>query len=60
MNSVMHLEAVIDRPWTFTWRPRSSELIDALRGYDGARLEEYLEAVNLEGDATAAETLLIG
>jgi hypothetical protein len=29
-------------------------------GYDRARLEEYLEAVDLEGGATAAETQFIG
>jgi len=28
--------------------PRSSELRDALRGHDQSRLEEYLEAVDLE------------
>jgi hypothetical protein len=68
----MHLEAVIERVWTSTWRPRSSELRDelsgwdrsefgdALAGYDRARVEEYLEAVDLEGGATAAETLFIG
>ena len=29
-------------------RPRSSEHRDALGGYDPSRLEEYLEAVDLE------------
>jgi len=38
---------------------------DALEGHDRLRLEEYLEVVNLEvgdleGGATAAETLFIG
>jgi hypothetical protein len=67
----MHLEAVIQRVWRCTWRPRSSELRctlwlgqsefgDALAGYDRVRLEEYLEPVDLEGGATAAETLFIG
>jgi hypothetical protein len=56
----MHLEAVTDRVWRGTGRPRSSELRDALVGYDRARLEEYLEAVNFEEGATAAETLFIG
>jgi len=37
-----------------------SEFGDALADYDRARLEEYLEAVDLEGGATAAETLFIG
>jgi len=48
VNSEMHWEAVIER------------VGDALAGYDRARLEEYLEAVDLEGGATAAETLFIG
>jgi len=33
---------------------------DALAGYDRARLEKYLEAVDVEGGGTAAETLFIG
>ena len=45
MNSEMHCQ---------------SEFGDALAGYDRARLEEYLEAVDLEASATAAETLFIG
>jgi len=36
-----------------------SEFEDALAGYDWARLEEYLEAVDLEGGAMAGETLFI-
>jgi len=41
------------------------EFGDALAQYDRARLEEYMEAVNLEvvvqeGGATGAETLFIG
>jgi hypothetical protein len=43
-----------------TGRPCSSEYGDALVGYDQARLEQYLEAVDFEGDATAAETPFIG
>ena len=39
-------------------RDRSS-FGDALGGRDRASLEEYLEAVDLEGGATAAETLFI-
>jgi len=35
----MHLEAVIERIWRYTWRPRSSELRDALRNHDRARLQ---------------------
>jgi len=34
-----------------------SEFGHALAGYDRARLEEYFEAVNLEGHTMAAETL---
>jgi len=57
-------EAVIERVWRYTWRVRSSEFGDALGGHDRARLEQYLEAVNLEavvqeGGATGAETLFI-
>jgi len=37
-----------------------SEFGDALAGYDVARLEEYLEAIDLEGGITAAEILFIG
>ena len=36
-----------------------SEFGDALAGYDRARLEEYLEAVDSEAGTTAAETLFI-
>jgi len=49
VNWEMHLEAVIERVWRCTGRPWSSEFGDALvAGYDRARLEEYLEVVNLE------------
>ena len=55
----MHCEAMIERGWGSNWRPRLSELRDALGGgdrgsldmnlpADRARLEEYLEAVDLE------------
>ena len=60
MNSEMHFEAVIERVWRCNWRPRSSELRAALGGYDRARLEEYLEAVDLEGGATAAGLSILG
>jgi len=57
----MHLEAMFIR----TWRLKLCEFQDALGGHDRARLEEYLEAVNLEvvvreGGATGAETRFIG
>jgi len=48
VNSVMH-----SGPWL-------SEFRHALAGYGQARLEEYLEAVDWDGGATAAETLFIG
>jgi len=41
----MHSEAVIERVWRCTWRPRSSELRDALGGRDRASLDMHLEAV---------------
>jgi len=48
-----------------TWRLGSSEFGDALGGHDRARLEEYLEAINLEAvvrerGKTGAQTLFIG
>jgi len=66
-----NLEAVIKRVWRCTlrlwswtqrWtaRPWLSDFGDALAAYDRARLEEYLEAADLEGGATAAENLSIG
>ena len=48
MISEMHFEAVIDGVWRCTGRPRWSQLRDALGGYDRARLEEYLEVIDLE------------
>jgi len=56
----MPLEAVINRVWRCTVRLWPSEFGDALAGFDGATLEEYLEAVDLEAGAMAAETLFIG
>jgi len=58
VTSRMHLEAVIERVWRCTWRPRSgwterctwrswsSEFEDALAGHDWARSGDYLEAVD--------------
>jgi len=40
----IYLEAVIERVWRSTWRPRWSELRDALGGRDRARLNMHLEA----------------
>ena len=41
----MHFEAVIERVWTCTWRPRSSELSDALGGRDTPSWEMNFEVV---------------
>jgi hypothetical protein len=59
VNSVMCLEAMIERIWRCPWRPRScnSEMhLEAViegvwrrtGGHDRSRLEEYLEVVDLE------------
>jgi len=57
----MHSGAIIVR----TWRPYSRLFGDALGRHDRARLEEYLETVNLEavvreGGVTGVETVFIG
>jgi len=44
----MQLEAIIERLWRCTWRPRLSEFGDALGGRDQASLKMYLQAV-IEG-----------
>jgi len=41
----IYLEAMIELVWRCTWRPRSSELRDALGGRDGLSLEIHWEAV---------------
>jgi len=41
----MNLEAVIERVWRGNWRPRLSELRDALGGQDRASLEMHFEAM---------------
>jgi len=56
----MHLEAEIKWTQRCTCRPESSELRDTLQSHDRVRLEEYLEVVDLEGGAMAAETVFIG
>jgi len=48
VNSEMHLEAVIERVWRCTWKPKLRVLGDILGGHDRSRLEEYFEAVDLE------------
>jgi hypothetical protein len=55
----MHLEAVIGQTQGCTLRLRPRDYSDALATYDRTWLEEYLEAVDLEGGATAAATLFI-
>jgi len=39
----MHFEAVIERVWWCNWRPRLSELRDALGGCDRANVDMHLE-----------------
>jgi hypothetical protein len=56
----MHWEAMIDRVWPCTLRPKSSVLRDSLRGDDPARMEQYFEAVDWGGGAMATETLFFG
>jgi len=56
----MHLEAEMQWTQRCALRLWPIEFGDALTAYDRARLEEYLKVVDLEGGATAAETLFIG
>jgi len=56
----VNLQAVIKRVWRYTSRPWSSEFGHGFARYDRWGLEEYLEAVDLEGGAMATETLFIG
>jgi len=42
----MHLEAVIEGVWRYTWSLCSSKFGDALAGRDRVRLEEYMEAID--------------
>jgi hypothetical protein len=49
----------------YTWRLSSREFADTQGSHDQTRLEEYMEAVNLEAviqeeGTTGAETLFIG
>ena len=41
----IYLEAVIELLWRCTWRPRSTELRDAIGGRDRSSLEMHWEAV---------------
>jgi len=43
--STIYIEAAIELVWRCTWKPRSSELRDALGGRDRASLEMHLDAV---------------
>ena len=45
MNSEIHWEAVVERVWRCTWRPRLSELRAALGGRDRSSLEMHWEAI---------------
>ena len=45
MNSEMHWEAMIKQVERCTWRPRSSELRDALGGQNRANSEIHSKAV---------------
>ena len=45
MNTVMHMEAVIERVSRCTWRPRSSQLRDPPGAHDRASLGMHWEAV---------------
>jgi hypothetical protein len=56
----MQLEAVIEQTQRCILGLQQNEFGDVLAGYDRVRLEKYLEAVDLEGAVTAAETLFIG
>ena len=40
----IHLEAMIERVWRYTWRPRSSEFGDTVAGHNRANLEIHFEA----------------
>jgi len=43
VNSATYLEAVIERVWRCTCRPKSSEFRDTLGGHDRANLEVQIE-----------------
>jgi len=45
VNSEIHLEAMIEQVWRCTWRPRLSELRDALGGRDRASWGIHFEPV---------------
>jgi hypothetical protein len=45
VNSEIHFEAMIERVWRCNWRPRLSQLRDALGGRDRVSLEMHWEAV---------------
>ena len=40
-----NLEALMERVWRYSWRPRSREFGDKLGGRDRVSLEMHLEAV---------------
>lgn len=48
---------MIEQGWICTPRPCSSDFVDSLEGHNLDRLEEYLEAINLEAvDQKGGET----
>jgi len=49
VNSVMHWEAMIERVWRCNWRPRLSELRDALRGHDRASSDMHFDLEAVDG-----------
>jgi hypothetical protein len=67
----MHFEAVTEQDWRCNWRPRLSELRDALRCCDRTSLEMHLQAMIEQdsrrsiqmrsiGGVPGAETLFMG
>jgi hypothetical protein len=56
----MHLEAVIDRVWRCTWKPRSSEFGYALGVRDRASLEMHLEAMIKQDWRSTSRQLIEG
>jgi len=45
VNTEIHYKGMMESVWGYTWRPRSSELRDALGGDEELKLEMQLEAM---------------
>ena len=58
MNSEMHSETMIKRVSRCTWRPRLSELRDALGGRDEASLEMHFEGCDRASLVMHFETVI--